>query len=63
MEESFLKDERKNLGMLYGSETWCLRENDMAILSTEKAMCEVELIEKRRSQELMSCPHKILWMD
>ena len=25
--------------MLYGSETWCLRENEMAILrSTEKAM-------------------------
>ena len=25
--------------MLYGSETWCLRENEMAILrTTEKAM-------------------------
>ena len=45
--------------MLYGSETWCLRENEMAILRrTEKAMiramCEFTLIEKRRSQELMS---------
>ena len=45
--------------MLYGSETWCLRENEMAILRrTEKAMmramCEVKIIEKRRSQGLMS---------
>ena len=45
--------------MLNGSETWCLRENEMAILRrTEKAMmramCGVKLIEKRRSQELMS---------
>ena len=41
--------------MLYGSKTWCLRENEMAILrKTEKAlmraMCEVKIIEKRRSQ-------------
>ena len=44
--------------MLYGSETWYLRENEMAILRTEKAMmrpmCGVKIIEKRRSQELMS---------
>ena len=45
--------------MLYGSETWYLRENEMAILRrTEKAMiraiCEDKIIEKRRSQELMS---------
>ena len=45
--------------MLYGSETWCLRGNEMAILRrTEKAMmramCGVKIIEKRRSQELMS---------
>ena len=45
--------------MLYGSETWCLRENEMAILRrTEKsmmrAMCKVKMIEKRRSRELMS---------
>ena len=44
--------------MLYGSETWCLRESEMAILRrTEKAMmramCKVKVIEKR-SQELMS---------
>ena len=44
--------------MLYGNETWCLRENKMAILKrTEKAMmramCGVKMIEKR-SQELMS---------
>ena len=45
--------------MLYGSEKWCLRENEMAVLErTEKAMmraiCGVKIIEKRRSQELMS---------
>ena len=48
------------LAMLYGSETWCQRENEMAILRTEKAMmramCRVKMIEKRRSQELMSLP-------
>ena len=33
--------------MLYGSETWCLRENEMAILRrTERAM------EKRRTEDL-----------
>ena len=46
--------------MLYGSETWSLRENEMAILRrTEKAMmramCGVKIIEKRRSQKLLSC--------
>ena len=44
--------------MLYRSETWCLRENEMAILRrTEKvmmrAMCRVKITEKR-SQELTS---------
>ena len=42
--------------MLYGSETWCLRENEMR--RTEKvmmrAMCGVKMIEKRRSQELLT---------
>ena len=40
--------------MLYGSETWCLRENEMAILRTKKAMCKVKVIEKRTKKELMS---------
>ena len=45
--------------MLYGSETWCLRENEMAILRRTKkammrAMCGVKIVEKRKSQELMS---------
>ena len=45
--------------LLYGSETWCLRENEMAISRRNekamiRAMCGVEIIEKRRSQELMS---------
>ena len=45
--------------MLYGSEMWCLWEKEMAILrKTEKAMmravCGVKIIEKRRSQGLLS---------
>ena len=44
--------------MLYGSETWCLRKNQMVILrriekAIMRAMCGVK-IEKRSSQELMS---------
>ena len=44
--------------MLYGSETWCLRENEMAILrKTERAMvrvmCGVKLMEKKRTEDLM----------
>ena len=44
--------------MLYGSKTWCLREREISILRTEKAMiramCGVELIQKRRSQKLIN---------
>ena len=45
--------------MLYGSETWCLKENQMTILRRTKkammrAMCGVKIIEKRKSQGLMS---------
>ena len=40
-----------------GRETWCLRENEISILRTKKAviraMCGAKSIEKR-SQELMS---------
>ena len=44
--------------MLYGSETWCLRENEMAILRrTERAMvramCCAKLMERRRTEGLM----------
>ena len=44
--------------MLYGSETWCLRENEMAILRrTERAMvramCGAKLMERRRTEDLM----------
>ena len=44
--------------MLYGSETWCLRENEMAILRrTEKAMvratCGAKLMERKRPEDLM----------
>ena len=46
------------LAMLYGSETWCLRENEMAILRrTERAMvramCGAKLVEKKRTENLM----------
>ena len=44
--------------MLYGSETWCLRENEMVILRrTEKAMvrtmCGAKLMENKRTGDLM----------
>ena len=44
--------------MLYGSETWCLRENEMEILRrTERAMvramCGAKLMEKKRTEDLM----------
>ena len=44
--------------MLYGSETWCLRENEAAILRrTERAMvttmCGAKLMEKKRTEDLM----------
>ena len=44
--------------MLYGRETWYLRENETGILKrTEKAMTRamrgIKLIEKRRSQEFI----------
>ena len=44
--------------MLYGSETWCLTENEMAILRrTERAMvramCGVKLMDRKSTGELM----------
>ena len=44
--------------MLYGSEAWCVREKEMAILRrTERAkiraMCGVKLLDQRNSEELM----------
>ena len=43
--------------MLYGSETWCLRENKIAILRRERLMvrmmCGVKLVDKRNTEELM----------
>ena len=46
------------LGILYGSEKWCLWENEMAILGrTERAMvramCGAKLMEKKRTEVLM----------
>ena len=44
--------------MLYGSETWCLRESEIAILRrTERAMvrlmCGVKLVDRKNTEELM----------
>ena len=44
--------------MLYGRETWCLRESEVAILrraerSMVRAMCGVKLVDKRNTEELM----------
>ena len=46
------------LAMLHGSETWCLRESEMAISRrTERtmvrSMCGVKLVDKKNTQELM----------
>ena len=46
------------LAMLYGSETWCLRKNEMAVLRRTKramvrVMCGVKLIEKKRTEDLI----------
>ena len=46
------------VAMLYGSETWCLRENEIAILRrTERAlveaMCGAKLMEKKRTEDLI----------
>ena len=42
---------------LYGSETWCLREKEIAILRTKKAMnramSDVKLLDRRNIEELM----------
>ena len=73
-EKVFVKNERKDLSELRKIsnalwEKWHLRENEMSILRrTERAimraMCEVKLTEKTRSQELISLlVQKILWMD
>ena len=44
--------------MLYGSETWCSRENEVAILrraerSMVRAMYGVKLVDKKNREELM----------
>ena len=44
--------------MLYGSETWCLRENEITILRrTEsamvRAMCGAKLMEKKRTEDIL----------
>ena len=46
------------VAMLYGSETWCLRENKIAVLRrTERTMvrakCGAKLMERKKTEELM----------
>ena len=46
------------VAMLYGSETWCVRENEMAFLRrTQRAMvravCDAKLMERKRTEDLM----------
>ena len=45
--------------MLYESEMWCLRENEVTILrraerSMMRVMCSVKLVDKRNTVELMN---------
>ena len=48
---------RVKSAMLYGSETWCLRETEMTILRTERAMvrsmCGVKLVDRKKMEDLM----------
>ena len=46
------------LTMLYGSETWCLRESEMAILrrtirAMVRSMCGVKLVDRKDTEELI----------
>ena len=46
--------------ILYGSETWCLRENEIKILrrietAMVKAVCGAKLMEKKRTEDLRRC--------
>ena len=43
--------------MLYGSKTWCLRENTVAILRRAerfmRTMCSIKLVDKKNTEDLM----------
>ena len=44
--------------MLYGSEIWCLRESEMAILrrierTMVRSMCGVKLVDRKKMEDLM----------
>ena len=44
--------------ILYGSETWCLKENEKAILrrterAIERAMCGQKVVDRNTTEELM----------
>ena len=45
--------------MLYGSETWCLRENEVTILrravrSMVRTICSIKLVDKKNTRKLMN---------
>ena len=44
--------------LLYGSETWCLRESEMGSLGRSertmvRSMCGVKLVDRKKMEELM----------
>ena len=39
--------------ILYGSETWCLKENEKAILRTERAMCSQKVVDRKTTEKQM----------
>ena len=45
---------RVRSAILYGSETWCLKENEKAILRrTERAMCGQKVVDRKTTEEQM----------
>ena len=53
----FVEDKTENFPelsvMLYGSETWCLGEKELAIRMTKRAKCGVKMMDRKNTNELM----------
>ena len=48
----------RKIGKLYGSEMWCLRENEMIILrrieiAMMRSMCGVKLVDRKNTEDLI----------
>ena len=65
-ETSFVKDQGMSYqscvspAMLYGNETWCLRENEMGVLRrTERAMVRAvfdqKLADRKNTEDMLQC--------